>query len=181
VLDFMNDVDTIKEAFEDYYRTMILAAETDPDKLHDLKGALDAYHVYAPEQIDELVALYLTGADRDKPDPILNACVAVYREQLDEDGQVDFKGKAKAFTRTYGFLSSVLPYGKYAEGRVFHFSELPRAEAAGPDRRGPVERHSRNADDTELFKQFVPFRRWRTDTVFGMTYDAPASTPAVAP
>jgi type I restriction enzyme R subunit len=31
-------------------------------------------------------------------------------EQLDEDGQVDFKGKAKAFTRTYGFLSSVLPY-----------------------------------------------------------------------
>ena len=27
-----------------------------------------------------------------------------YKEQLDEDGQVDFKGKAKAFTRTYGFL-----------------------------------------------------------------------------
>jgi type I restriction enzyme R subunit len=37
-------------------------------------------------------------------------CVAVYREQLDEDGQVDFKGKAKAFSRTYGFLSSILPY-----------------------------------------------------------------------
>ena len=31
-------------------------------------------------------------------------------EQLDEDGQVDFKGKAKAFTRTYGFLASILPY-----------------------------------------------------------------------
>ena len=30
--------------------------------------------------------------------------------ELDEDGQVDFKGKAKTFTRTYGFLSSVLPY-----------------------------------------------------------------------
>ena len=36
--------------------------------------------------------------------------MAAYREQLDEDGQVDFKGKAKAFTRTYGFLSSILPY-----------------------------------------------------------------------
>src|SRR4029077_2440680 len=36
-------------------------------------------------------------------------CVPVYK-QLNEDGQVDFKGKAKAFTRTYGFLSSVLPY-----------------------------------------------------------------------
>ena len=37
-----------------------------------------------------------------------------YREQLDEDGQVDFKGKAKAFLRAYGFLASILPY-TYAE------------------------------------------------------------------
>jgi type I restriction enzyme R subunit len=29
---------------------------------------------------------------------------------IDEDGQVDFKGKAKAFARTYDFLASILPY-----------------------------------------------------------------------
>lgn len=110
VLDFMNDADTITEAFSDYYRTTILAEETDPNKLHDLQAALDGYQVYSPEQIDELVELYLDGADRDRLDPILDACVAVYKEALDEDGQVDFKGKAKAFTRTYGFLSQVLPY-----------------------------------------------------------------------
>jgi type I restriction enzyme, R subunit len=56
------------------------------------------------------VRLYLEGADRDRLDPILDGCVAVYKEHLDEDGQVDFKGKAKGFTRTYGFLASVLPY-----------------------------------------------------------------------
>ncbi len=110
VLDFMNDTDTIREAFADYYRTTILSEETDPNKLHDLKAALDGYQVYAQEQIDLLVKLYLGGADRDKLDPILDACVANYKEQLDEDGQVDFKGKAKAFVRTYGFLSSILPY-----------------------------------------------------------------------
>jgi type I restriction enzyme R subunit len=110
VLDFMNDVDTIEEAFSDYYRTTILAEETDPDKLHDLKAALDRYQVYAAGQIDELVELYLGGADRDRLDPILDACVAVYKQQLDEDGQVAFKGEAKAFLRAYGFLSSILPY-----------------------------------------------------------------------
>jgi type I restriction enzyme R subunit len=36
--------------------------------------------------------------------------VAAYTGQLDEDGQVDFKGKAKAFCRTYAFLSSVIAY-----------------------------------------------------------------------
>jgi type I restriction enzyme R subunit len=110
VLDFMNDSETIREAFADYYRTTILSDETDPDKLHDLKAALDGYQIYAPSQVDEFVSLYLHDADRDKLDPILDACVAAYREQLDEDGQVDFKGKAKAFTRTYGFLASILPY-----------------------------------------------------------------------
>ncbi len=110
VLDFMNDSDTIQEAFADYYRTTILAEETDPNKLHDLKAALDGYQVYADAKVEELAGLYLGGADRDRLDPILDVCVADYRERLDEDGQVDFKGKAKAFLRTYGFLSSILPY-----------------------------------------------------------------------
>jgi len=110
VLDFMNDADTIQKAFEPYYRTTILSNETDPNKLHDLRGAMEGYQVYAPEQVEQFVSMYLKGADRDKLDPILDACVAVYKETLDEDGQVDFKGKAKAFVRTYSFLASILPY-----------------------------------------------------------------------
>ena len=110
VLDFMNDVDTIQEAFADYYRTTILSEETDPNKLHDLKAVLDGYQVYADAEIEQFVTLYLDGADRERLDPILDACVATYKKQLDEDGQVDFKGKAKAFMRAYGFLASILPY-----------------------------------------------------------------------
>ncbi len=110
VLDFVNEAEGIRLAFEPYYRTTILSEETDPDKLHDLKAALDGHQVYAPEQVEEFVGLYLGGADRDRLDVILDACVATYREELDEDGQVDFKGKAKTFARTYGFLSVILPY-----------------------------------------------------------------------
>jgi type I restriction enzyme R subunit len=114
VLDFMNDVDTIQKAFADYYRTTILSEETDPNKLHDLKSALDAAQVYSVTQVDGFVALFLGGAPRDKIEPILEACVASYNADLDENGQVDFKGKAKAFVRTYGFLSAVLPYSNPA-------------------------------------------------------------------
>ena len=110
ILDFFNDVDVIQKAFSDYYRTTLLSEETDPNKLHNLKSDLDGYQVYSPEQIDSLVELYLNGAERETLDPILDACVAVYNSHLDEDGQVDFKGKSKAFVRTYGFLASVLPY-----------------------------------------------------------------------
>lgn len=110
VLDFMNDADTIQAAFEPYYRTTILSEETDPDKLHDLKADLDGYQVYSGDQVQQFIKLYMSGAERDRLDPILDACVGTYTEDLDEDGEVDFKGKAKAFVRTYGFLSSILPY-----------------------------------------------------------------------
>jgi type I restriction enzyme, R subunit len=110
VLDFQNNSEAITFAFQDYYRTTLLAEETDPNKLHDLKAALDAAQVYSPEQVHQVVELFLSGADRDKLDPILDLCVAVYMDRLDEDGQVDFKGKAKVFCRTYSFLSSLIPY-----------------------------------------------------------------------
>ena len=110
VLDFQNNSEAITFAFQDYYRTTLLAEETDPNKLHDLKAALDGAQVYSPAQVQQLVKLFLDGADRDKLDPILDACVAVYTDTLDEDQQVDFKGKAKVFCRTYDFLASVMPY-----------------------------------------------------------------------
>ena len=110
VLDFQNNPEVIRAAFEPYYRTTILGEETDPNKLHDLKDALDDSEVYAEKQVRGFVDLYLQGADRDKLDPILDSAVSLYVDSLDEEGQVEFKGKAKAFVRTYSFLAAVLPY-----------------------------------------------------------------------
>jgi type I restriction enzyme R subunit len=114
VLDFLNEAEQIEASFAPYYRTTILAEETDPNKLHDLQAALEGAGVYRHEQVDRLAERYLGGAGREELDMILDACVAVYKSELDEDQQVDFKSKAKAFVRTYGYLAAVLPYS-YAE------------------------------------------------------------------
>jgi type I restriction enzyme R subunit len=53
VLDFMNDSDTMPQAFAGYDRTTVLAEETDPNTLHDLKADLDAHEVYTQAQIDD--------------------------------------------------------------------------------------------------------------------------------
>lgn len=124
VLDFQNNSEAITFAFQDYYRTTLLSEETDPNKLHDLKGALDSAQVYAPEQVQKIVELFLSGADRDTLDPILDACVDVYKQTLDEDAQVDFKGKAKTFCRTYSFLSSIMPYSNIEWEKLSIFLNL---------------------------------------------------------
>ena len=110
VLDFLNDTKTIRDSFSSFYRATILADETDPNKLHDLQTDLDEAQVYSPEQVDEFVQRYLGGTAVEELHAILDASVKVYLGELDEDGQVAFKGNVKAFLRTYAFLSAVLPY-----------------------------------------------------------------------
>ena len=133
VLDFQNNSEAITFAFQDYYRTTLLAEETDPNKLHDLKAALDAAQVYSPEQVRQVVELFLGGADRDRLDPILDACVAVYKDRLGEDGQVDFKGKAKVFCRTYAFLASVIPYSNAEWEKLSIFLDLLTPKLPAPE------------------------------------------------
>lgn len=111
VLDFADNTEAVRSAFQQYYQATVQIGETDANKLHDLKNDLDAQQVYCWQQVEDFVALYVKGADRDRLDPILDACVAEYIEKLDEDGQVAFKGHAKAFVRSYGFFAAILTYG----------------------------------------------------------------------
>ena len=110
VLDFANKTSVIEEAFSKFYRTTILSGETDPNKLYDLITIMEEYQVYDDNDVEKLVDLFLSGAERDRLDPILDACTAVYK-QLELDDQIKFKSAAKSFVRTYGFLGAILPYG----------------------------------------------------------------------
>lgn len=110
VLDFANKPAMIEQSFSRYYRTTLLSGETDPNKLYDLIATMEEYQVYSTAHVEQLVDLYLNGAERDRLDPILDACTAVYKK-LDTEEQIKFKSSAKAFCRTYGFLGAILPYG----------------------------------------------------------------------
>ena len=110
VLDFANKTSVIEEAFSKFYRTTILSDETDPNKLYDLISLMENYQVYEDDNVNYLVDQFLSGAERDRLDPVLDACVAVYN-QLETEDQIEFKSAAKSFVRTYGFLGAILPYG----------------------------------------------------------------------
>ena len=132
VLDFMNTTKVIQESFDDYYRTTILSDETDPDKLHDLKGGLDQAQVYSQEEIDDLVQKYLAGEERSTFEPILGQCAERYAE-LTEDEQVRFKGSAKSFARLYGFLSQILPYTNAGWEKLSIFLNFLISKLPAPD------------------------------------------------
>ena len=123
VLDFANKAETIEKAFSRFYRTTILSGETDPNKLYDLISLMEGYQVYDHSDVEKVVDLFLNGGERDRLDPLLDPCVALYN-QLETDDQIQFKSAAKAFVRTYGFLGSILPYGNAAWEKLSIFLNL---------------------------------------------------------
>ena len=63
ILDFVNDTESIKDSFQDYYETTILEGETDQNTLYDTITKLDAALLYEKNDIKSFnrVFLILTG------------------------------------------------------------------------------------------------------------------------
>lgn len=123
ILDFVNDSDTIKNAFDRYYKTTILSGETDPNKLNDLIDTMESIQVYTQDDIDKTVNYFLNGEDRTAIDPIIDNCVEIYKELIVEE-QIEFKSSAKAYVRTYNFLAAILPYGSVEWEKLSIFLNL---------------------------------------------------------
>lgn len=123
ILDFVNDSDTIKNAFDRYYKTTILSGETDPNKLNDLIDTMESIQVFTQEDIEKTVENFLNGKDRTAIDPIIDKCVEIYKGLIVEE-QIEFKSSAKTYVRTYNFLAAILPYGSVEWEKLSIFLNL---------------------------------------------------------
>ena len=112
VLDFANDPEVIKQSFQEYYKTTVLVGESDVNKLNDLTEKIEGYNFYVQDDIDKVVELKLSGSDEDRPniDAILDGVTMRFKEELDEEEQIDCKSAIKNFCRCYPYFSAIMPF-----------------------------------------------------------------------
>jgi type I restriction enzyme R subunit len=137
VLDFFNEAEDIREAFDPYFTSTILSEETNPNKLNDLADALEKFEVYSDFQVDEFFERYVNGEERTKLDPIVDTSAHLFKNDLDDDKKIDFKVKAKSFLRTYGYLSKILDFNNPQWEKLwwylkFLIPKLPLDETGDP-------------------------------------------------
>ncbi|MDE0162318.1 MAG: type I restriction endonuclease [Acidimicrobiaceae bacterium] len=149
VLDFVNDPDDIRAAFEPYYDQTQLLDSSDPYRLNELQHQLDQTQVYHQAEVDEFAKIFYRPLQQQRPDDharleqqLQPACDRF--DTLDEDQQTEFRDRLGAFVSLYAFLSQIIPYADGDLERLFAFGKalLPRLN---PDRE-PV----RLGDDVEL-------------------------------
>ena len=112
VLDFANDPEMIRLSFQRYYKTTILAGESDINKLNDLTETIEGFNFYTQNDVDAVSKLKLMGTDDDRPkvDAIIDADVKRFKEELNEDEQIKCKSAIKNFYRCYPYFSSIMPF-----------------------------------------------------------------------
>jgi type I restriction enzyme R subunit len=121
VLDFANTAEEIEKAFKPYFESTILGEATDPNKLFDLQDALDNYQVYTREQVQEFSNKILANVPIDQLHASLDESAAIFRTDLDEEHQADFRAKVKTYVRLYIFLSQIVPFENPYLERLYIF------------------------------------------------------------
>ena len=110
VLDFANEADHIREAFEPYYETTLLSEATDPNLLYDLQGELLGFHVYTEAEVDAFAGVYFAaGATQDQLYAALAEPVQRFRD-LEPEVRSEFRGGLRKYTRLYAFLAQILTF-----------------------------------------------------------------------
>ena len=141
VLDFVNDIDTIQEAYSDYWGEAI-AESTDPQVLYETWEDIDGFNVIEQADVDAFAKVWFdpefdpraTDAKAGSKAATLNAALfAALRPaeerfaELDETTQESFRQRLRQFVRMYAFLSQIVSYAdtdaekRYAYGRMLSY------------------------------------------------------------
>jgi type I restriction enzyme R subunit len=148
VLDFVNDADTIREAFQPYYEQTEVAERAEPQRLYQLQADLNDRQVYHLDEVEAFARVFFDGneARMTAEEGRLQAPLKRHLQPavtrfggLDADEAEVFRGQLTAYRNLHGFLSQVIPYQDSDLEMLYVFvrfllPKLPRREAAEANR-----------------------------------------------
>lgn len=118
VLDFANDTDTIRKAFEPYYGETSLEEETDYHKLYDLLENIYDFYLFDEEEVEEFVKAYSKSVPQAELHNLLSEPVNRFRGR-DKEDQVEFKKKIRRYQSIYSFMAQLLPFSDLSLEKLY--------------------------------------------------------------
>ena len=139
VLDFVDQTDEVRAAFQQYYEDTIVSERTDPNLLHDLQRKLEEAQLFLPEEVEGFAQVFFKPKEGlvFSAHGELNRWIdpAVDRFQgLAPDKQEEFRGWLLAFVRLYAFLSQIMPFSDERLEKLYAFArclerKLPKRDS----------------------------------------------------
>ena len=122
VLDFANEADEIKAAFEPYYETTLLSEATDPNLLYERQTSLATFPVYTEADVNAFATLYFDPkATQDRLYALLTPLLERFK-QISEAERADFRSQLTDYVRLYAFLAQVLTFADADLEKLYVFA-----------------------------------------------------------
>jgi len=137
VLDFANEEDAIREAFQPYYEWTTVAELSDPQQLYALMTKLNDAQIYTQDEVDALAKVYYAPKGKDAKLAIadmyrfLDPAKSRFADRPPTE-QEDFRGILISFVRLYSFLSQVMPFTDPDLEKLYTFARFLQRVLPGP-------------------------------------------------
>jgi type I restriction enzyme R subunit len=122
VLDFVNEAEDIREAFQPYYERTTLQEGTDPNLLYDLEHRIQEFGFITDEDVDAFARIWHEDGRQQDLHAILDTCVERYKT-ASEDEQHDFRQSVSKYVRLYAFLAQVIPFEDVELEKLYIFAK----------------------------------------------------------
>lgn len=141
VLDFVNDRQTILDAFQPYYEITTVNEEPDPNHLYDLKAKLDERQIYLSSEIDAFAKVYfnpttqITARTQALLYSFIDPAIDRFKAVETDDEKEEFKKSLRTWTNLYAFLAQIMPFREpdfekfYAYAKLL-LTKLPKRDLA---------------------------------------------------
>ena len=125
ILDFVNPIEQIENAFKKYYTTTLLCNTVTPELVYELDAKIDGYYVFSLDEAEKANELFYdnTLTDKKKEEKItyyLSKAKKTF-EHLDEKDQEEYYFKLRSFVRFYEFLLQVSSFNDVDLHKKYNF------------------------------------------------------------
>lgn len=115
VIDFVNTIEDIQEAFKEFYDVTILECETDPNAIYDKLTQLKSYGLIFDENVEKFCSIYLKNGSQNENDfGRLTSCVKETIDlysKLEIEDRESFRKQVISFNKLYSYITQIISMG----------------------------------------------------------------------
>jgi type I restriction enzyme, R subunit len=143
VLDFVNDEEEIRRAFQPYYEQTTVSKTADAQNLYKLQHQLEAPQIYLQPEVEAFCKVFYkpkktqTTADHAEMYRHIDPAVDRFKAK-DEETQDEFRVALGAYVRLYAFMSQILPFTDPALEKLYTFGRFLETRLPQDPRKSPL-------------------------------------------
>lgn len=110
VVDFRNDADSVRKAFNKYYTVTTLTGDVDKQRVYTLKEDVEKWNIFNEDEINDVCSRMV---DKTRVSGVPSIILKIVKERvapLSDEDKDKYRKQVNRFVRQYGFLAQIMDF-----------------------------------------------------------------------